>query len=98
MTSTADDTGAVARGPRLDRRRSARTQGGRRGRLTVYLTDAERALLEARAEVSGESMAKILVDWSQCTYRCVVLPDRRVTCSRVFWAKVSMHLQVRGAP
>ena len=21
-------------------------------------------------------MAKILVDWSQCTYRCVVLPDR----------------------
>ena len=20
-------------------------------------------------------MAKILVDWSQCTYRCVVLPD-----------------------
>ena len=62
MTSTADDAGVVARGPRLDRRRSARTRGGRRGRLTVYLTDAERALLEARAEVSGESMAKILVD------------------------------------
>lgn len=62
MTSTVDDTGVVARGPRLDRRRSARTQGGRRGRLTVYLTDAERALLEARSEVSGESMAKILVD------------------------------------
>ena len=62
MTSTVDDAGAVARGPRLDRRRSARTQGGRRGRLTVYLTDAERALLEARSEVSGESMAKILVD------------------------------------
>ena len=32
------------------------------GVWTVYLTDAERALLEARAEVSGESMAKILVD------------------------------------
>ncbi len=62
MTSTADDTGVVTRGPRLDRRRSARTRGGRRGRLTVYLTDAERALLEVRAEVSGESMAKILVD------------------------------------
>ena len=62
MTSTVDDTGVVARGPRLDRRRSARTQGGRRQRLTVYLTDEERALLEARSEVSGESMAKILVD------------------------------------
>ena len=62
VTSTVDDTGVVARGPRLDRRRSARTQGVRRGRLTVYLTDAERALLEARSEVSGESMAKILVD------------------------------------
>ena len=62
MTSTVDDAGVVARGPRLDRRRSARTQGGRRGRLTVYLTDEERSLLEARSEVSGESMAKILVD------------------------------------
>ncbi|OLL12362.1 mobilization protein MobC [Actinomyces oris] len=28
----------------------------------MYLTDEERALLEARSEVSGESMAKILVD------------------------------------
>ena len=62
MTSTADDVGVVTRTPRLDRRRSARTQGVRRGRLTVYLTDEERALLEARSEVSGESMAKILVD------------------------------------
>lgn len=62
MTSTADDAGVVTRTPRLDRRRSARTQGVRRGRLTVYLTDEERALLEARSEVSGESMAKILVD------------------------------------
>ena len=62
MTSTVDDGGVVTRGPRLDRRRSARTQGARRGRLTVYLTDEERSLLEARSEVSGESMAKILVD------------------------------------
>ena len=62
MTSTVDDAGVVTRGPRLDRRRSARTQGVRRGRLTVYLTDEERSLLEARSEVSGESMAKILVD------------------------------------
>ena len=58
MTSTADDAGVVTRGPRLDRRRSARTQGVRRQRLT----DEERALLETRSEVSGESMAKILVD------------------------------------
>ena len=62
MTSTVDDAGVVTRGPRLDRRRSARTQGVRRGRLTVYLTEEERSLLEARSEVSGESMAKILVD------------------------------------
>ena len=47
---------------RAGRRRSARTQGVRRGRLTVYLTGEERALLEARAEICGESMAKILVD------------------------------------
>ena len=35
---------------------------------------------------------------SQCTYRCVVLPDKR---ERFFIARkedVSMHLQVRGAP
>lgn len=62
VTSTADDTGVVTRAPRLDRRRSARTQGVRRQRLTVYLTEKERSLLEARSEVSGESMAKILVD------------------------------------
>ena len=62
VTSTVDDRGVVTCGPRLDRRRSARTQGARRGRLTVYLTDEERSLLEARSEVSGESMAKILVD------------------------------------
>jgi len=62
VTSTVDDAGVVTRTPRLDRRRSARTQGIRRQRLTVYLTDEERALLEARSEVSGESMAKILVD------------------------------------
>ena len=70
MPSTVDDAGVVTRGPRLDRRRSPRTQGVRRGRLTVYLTDEERALLEARSEVSGESMAKILVDctswWPSC--------------------------------
>ncbi len=47
---------------RAGRRRSARTQGVRRGRLTVYLTDRERAALEARAEICGQSMAKILVD------------------------------------
>ena len=72
MTSTVDDAGVVTRGPRLDRRRSARTQGVRRQRLTVYLTEKERALLEARSEVSGESMAKILVD---CALRPVSAGD-----------------------
>ena len=35
---------------------------------------------------------------SQCTYRCVVLPDRLRDDVRVADADVSMHLQVRGAP
>ncbi|WP_241655440.1 MobC family plasmid mobilization relaxosome protein [Actinomyces oricola] len=48
---------------RHDRRRSPRLRGGqRRSRLTVYLSPADRELLELRAQVSGESMAKFLVD------------------------------------
>ena len=43
-------------------RRSARTRGGRRSRLTVYLTDAERQALELRARTTGEAMSKVLVD------------------------------------
>ena len=35
---------------------------------------------------------------SQCTYRCVVLPDRRGEGAYRAKARVSMHLQVRGAP
>ena len=35
---------------------------------------------------------------SQCTYRCVVLPDASLALSAVEDLKVSMHLQVRGAP
>ena len=35
--------------------------------------------------------------WSQCTYRCVVLPDV-ATWSVMASSKVSMHLQVHGAP
>ena len=35
---------------------------------------------------------------SQCTYRCVVLPDCRGVGTSVVHAGVSMHLQVRGAP
>ena len=63
VPGTADDTGVVARGSRrLDRRRSARSRGGVRKRVTVYLTDEERALLEAQAEVSGRSLSSILVD------------------------------------
>ena len=34
---------------------------------------------------------------SQCTYRCVVLPDSRLP-TRLLKRLVSMHLQVRGAP
>ena len=35
---------------------------------------------------------------SQCTYRCVVLPDMAHRGNRVHLHRVSMHLQVRGAP
>ena len=35
---------------------------------------------------------------SQCTYRCVVLPDRSLTITSTGSWRVSMHLQVRGAP
>jgi hypothetical protein len=63
VPGTADDTSVVARGSRrLDRRRSARSRGGVRKRVTVYLTGEERALLEAQAEVSGRSLSSILVD------------------------------------
>ena len=35
---------------------------------------------------------------SQCTYRCVVLPDLAVQVGEARAEEVSMHLQVRGAP
>ena len=35
---------------------------------------------------------------SQCTYRCVVLPDLDGRYVRGVVPRVSMHLQVRGAP
>ena len=35
---------------------------------------------------------------SQCTYRCVVLPDRECLALITPASPVSMHLQVRGAP
>ena len=35
---------------------------------------------------------------SQCTYRCVVLPDPMRGVSSHLRGLVSMHLQVRGAP
>ena len=35
---------------------------------------------------------------SQCTYRCVVLPDMTSPSGQAWSNKVSMHLQVRGAP
>ena len=37
-------------------------------------------------------------DRSQCTYRCVVLPDDGSLCHLQRDGEVSMHLQVRGAP
>ena len=37
-------------------------------------------------------------DLSQCTYRCVVLPDIELRLLELILAIVSMHLQVRGAP
>ena len=36
--------------------------------------------------------------WSQCTYRCVVLPDHSEEAGAGAEGCVSMHLQVRGAP
>ena len=38
------------------------------------------------------------VNPSQCTYRCVVLPDIMISSIIVGGGVVSMHLQVRGAP
>ena len=35
---------------------------------------------------------------SQCTYRCVVLPDQTLLSLIGGSVPVSMHLQVRGAP
>ena len=35
---------------------------------------------------------------SQCTYRCVVLPDKNSDKLIAIDQIVSMHLQVRGAP
>mgnify|MGYP000878895526 CR=1 FL=1 len=35
---------------------------------------------------------------SQCTYRCVVLPDIQIGQKIAVYYTVSMHLQVRGAP
>ena len=40
---------------------------------------------------------RIFLKGSQCTYRCVVLPDVPFSLERGF-LRVSMHLQVRGAP
>ena len=39
-----------------------------------------------------------VVIMSQCTYRCVVLPDTHVSDALIRVLRVSMHLQVRGAP
>ena len=43
-------------------------------------------------------LGKGFVFLSQCTYRCVVLPDKTCYRSIISDLRVSMHLQVRGAP
>ena len=43
-------------------------------------------------------MSTMSIDLSQCTYRCVVLPDAAISSPPVWPPRVSMHLQVRGAP
>ena len=45
--------------------------------------------------IDGEVLS---VEESQCTYRCVVLPDTTTKLINSGHTKVSMHLQVRGAP
>ena len=40
----------------------------------------------------------VINDRSQCTYRCVVLPDFAIIVLVTMTGIVSMHLQVRGAP
>ena len=41
---------------------------------------------------------KARAEESQCTYRCVVLPDKADESLNKVLLTVSMHLQVRGAP
>ena len=45
--------------------------------------------------ISEEEIMTVIM--SQCTYRCVVLPDRKRQLELAL-LEVSMHLQVRGAP
>ena len=48
--------------------------------------------------VKLETDDRIVELMSQCTYRCVVLPDRSPSLTLAARWLVSMHLQVRGAP
>ena len=58
---------------------------------------AKQPLLE-RSLTETSELGKGFVFLSQCTYRCVVLPDKTCYRSIISDLRVSMHLQVRGAP
>ena len=45
-----------------------------------------------------KTLEKEISAMSQCTYRCVVLPDDDASIMSGPISSVSMHLQVRGAP
>ncbi len=59
----ADAGGARGRGARRDLARSHRVGPGvHRRRVTVYVSDDERAMLQVRADSYGVSMSRVLVD------------------------------------
>ena len=71
--------------------------GGWRGRArpTLCLNAPTGAWCSLTEEVS---VIYLRHEESQCTYRCVVLPDIVNIIILSFAIVVSMHLQVRGAP
>ena len=68
----------------------------RRGRLRHQSLNAPTGAWCSLTVIKLERLANDLA--SQCTYRCVVLPDGRPGGRLTRAESVSMHLQVRGAP
>lgn len=61
--SSSDSAEATTPAPQKRGRHAKRSRSGtRRQRLTVYLTDEQREVLELRAKMSGQSLARTLVD------------------------------------